>query len=67
MKLSETIKNLRQKKGWTQQTLATKARLPYNAITKIEQGYAIISQNCRITTLTKIADAFEISLDDLVK
>jgi transcriptional regulator with XRE-family HTH domain len=64
MKLSETIKNLRKKKGWTQQTLATKARLSYNAITKIEQGYAI---NCRITTLTKLADAFEVSIDDLVK
>jgi transcriptional regulator with XRE-family HTH domain len=64
MNLSKTLKKLRQKKGWTQQTLATKAGLSYNAITKIEQGHAI---RCRITTLTKIADAFDVSLDDLVK
>ena len=61
--LSKRIKDLRRKSGWSQQKLAEKAGLSYNAITKIEQGAA---KKPTIQTIIKIADAFEISLDELV-
>jgi len=61
--LSKRIKKLRKNAGWSQQKLAEKAGLSYNAITKIEQGTA---KQPTIQTMIKIADAFGIALDDLV-
>ncbi|MDD4980237.1 MAG: helix-turn-helix transcriptional regulator [Candidatus Omnitrophica bacterium] len=57
------LKQLRKKAGWSQQRLAEKAGLSYNVITKIEQGAA---KNPNIQTMIKLANAFQISLDDLV-
>ena len=57
------LKQLRKKAGWSQQKLAEKAGLSYNVITKIEQGAA---KNPNIQTMIKLANAFHISLDDLV-
>jgi len=57
------LKQLRKKTGWTQQKLAEKAGLSYNVITKIEQGAA---KNPNIQTMIKLADAFQISLDELL-
>jgi len=61
--LTNNIKKLRKKFGWSQQKLAQKAGLSYNAITKIEQGSA---KNPRMETLIKIAGAFNISIDELI-
>ena len=61
--LSRKIKELRKKAGWSQQKLAEKAGLSYNTITKIEQGVATMPT---IQTMIKIADAFGITLDELV-
>ena len=61
--LSENIKKLREKKGWTQQDLAYHTKLSYNTISKIEQG---ASQKPIMQTLIKLADALNVSLDDLV-
>ena len=61
--LSNRIKELRKKSGWSQQKLAERAGLSYNAITKIEQGAA---KRPTIQTIVKIADAFKVSLDVLV-
>ena len=61
--LSKKIKELRNKAGWSQQKLAEKAGVSYNTITKIEQGAATMPT---IQTMIKIADAFGISLDELV-
>lgn len=61
--LGEKIKQLRKKAGWSQQKLAEQASLSYNAITKIEQGAA---KQPTIQTMVKIADAFGVSLDELV-
>ena len=61
--LSKKIKSLRKKAGWSQQKLAEKASLSYNVITKIEQGAA---KKPTIQTMIKIADAFGVSLDELV-
>ena len=57
------LKQLRKKAGWSQQKLAEKASLSYNVITKIEQGAA---KNPNIQTMIKLADAFQISIDELV-
>lgn len=61
--LSKRLKELRNKSGWSQQKLAEKAGLSYNTITKIEQGAAT---KPTIQTMIKIADAFGITLDELV-
>jgi len=61
--LSKRLKELRKKKGWSQQRLAEKAKVSYNTITKIEQGVAVMPT---IQTMIKIADAFGISLDEVV-
>jgi len=60
---SKKLKQLRKEAGWSQQKLAEKAGLSYNVITKIEQGAA---KNPNIKTMIKLANAFEISLDELV-
>jgi len=51
------------KKGWSQQDLAVKAGLSYNAVTKLEQGTAIYP---RLDTLLKLADVFNITIDELI-
>ena len=61
--LAKRLKELRKERNWTQQKLAEKAGLSFNAITKIEQGAA---KHPTLRTLLKLADAFEISLDELV-
>jgi len=61
--ISKRIRELRKEKGWTQQQLAEKTRLSFNAITKIEQGLA---KSPTLRTLTKLADVFDIGLDALV-
>jgi len=49
--------------GWSQQKLAEKAGLAYNVITKLEQGN---SKQPAIQTVIKLADAFKISLDEVI-
>ena len=61
--IAKRLKELRKKTGWSQQKLAEKSGLSYNTITKIEQGAAT---KPTIQTMIKIADAFGISLDELV-
>ena len=61
--LEKRIKQLRKKSGWSQQKLAEKAGLSYNVITKIEQG---VAKRPTIQTIIKLADAFRISLDELI-
>ncbi len=61
--IAKRLKELRKRAGWSQQKLAEKAGLSYNTITKIEQGAAT---KPTIQTMIKIADAFQISIDELV-
>jgi transcriptional regulator with XRE-family HTH domain len=61
--LSRKIKDLRKKAGWSQQKLAEETGLSYSVVTKIEQGTA---KQPTIQTMIKIADAFGVSLDELV-
>lgn len=61
--ISKRLKELRKEKGWSQQKLAEKTGLSFNAITKIEQGLA---KHPTLKTLIKLAEAFGIGLDELV-
>ena len=62
--LADNIKKYRKAKGWTQQELATKASIPLSILAKIEQGF---STNPTIQTVMKIAEALDITLNDIVE
>ena len=61
--LAKRVKEFRNQKGWSQQKLAEKTELSFNTITKIEQG---VGDSPTLKTLLKLADAFDIGLDELV-
>ena len=63
-KISENLKKLRDKKGYSLERVARLADLSLNTIVKIENG---VNQNPTIETLTKIASALEIGVDNLIK
>ena len=62
--ISENIKKARSKKGISQDRLSKMADVAYNTIIKIESGTI---KNPTIETLSKIAKALEIGVDDLIK
>ena len=62
--LAKRIRELRNKKGLSQEKLARLADVSYNTIVKIESGE---SKNPTIQTIAGIAKALEISLDKLMK
>jgi len=61
--LAENIRKLRIKKGLSQEKLARLADISNNTLIKIEIGMA---KEPTITTITKIANALEVSIDELV-
>ncbi len=61
--LAQNIRKLRQKKGLSQEKLARLADISTATLVKIEAG---IAKEPTITTVTKIADALEISIDELI-
>lgn len=63
-KIAENLKKLRAKKGLSLEKIARLADLSLNTIVKIENG---VNKNPTIETLTKIAKAFEVGVDDLIK
>ena len=62
-KIAENIKKLKNEHGLKQGSLANKADLAYHTVAKIEAGSTF---DPRLSTLQKIADAFKISIDQLV-
>jgi len=62
--LSKKIKELRKKKGISQDKLARLANVSYNTIVKIEVGG---SKNPTVLTLAGISKALGVSLDELAK
>jgi len=62
--IAKNIKKLRQEKGISQDRLSKLANLSLNSIVNIEAGN---NPNPTIETLEKIAKAFEISIDELLK
>jgi len=61
--LSTNIKKLRKKCKLSQEELAKKTDITYSTILKIESG---VNKNPTLETLSKIADVFKVSLDELV-
>ena len=62
--ISDNLRKLRGKKGYSLEKIARLADLSLNTIIKIENG---VNQNPTIETLTKIAKALEIGVDDLIR
>jgi transcriptional regulator with XRE-family HTH domain len=63
-KIGSNIKALRLKLGISQDTLSKKADLAFHTISKIEAGS---TPNPTIETLRKIANALNVSVNDLIK
>jgi len=63
-KISDNIKKYRNKLGISQDKLSKLADVTYNTIIKIESGANI---NPTIETLSKIAKALDVGVDDLIK
>ena len=61
--LGRRIRSLRNRKGWTQQELGTRADVNYKFIGEIERG----KQNPSLHVLARIAAALEIKLSDLFR
>jgi transcriptional regulator with XRE-family HTH domain len=60
--LAKKIRELRNKKGFSQDRLARLANVSYNTIVKIESGE---SKNPTFQTMAGIAKALDVSLDEL--
>jgi transcriptional regulator with XRE-family HTH domain len=61
--LSENIKKIRKKKGWSQKELGEMIGSHLSHINRIETG----KQNPSLEVLIKLADALEVSIDSLVR
>jgi len=61
--LSENIKKSRKEKGLSQDKLAKLADVTLTTLVKIESG---VNDNPTIRTLKKIADALDVSIDEIV-
>lgn len=60
--VSENLKRLRKEKGFTQEQLATRLNVSFQAVSKWECGESYPD----IVMLPSIAQIFSVSLDDLV-
>jgi len=58
------IKEFREARGWSQSELKRRSGVGQDAISRLESGHV---QNPRIENVQKIADALEVSLDDLLR
>jgi len=59
----KNLKELRKQKGWSQERLARESNISYHTLIKLEQNSI---KNPKIETVIKLADALEVSLDELV-
>ena len=63
-KIAKNLKKIRQDKGISQDRLSKLADLSLNTIVTVESG---VNPNPTIETLTRIAKALEVGVDDLIK
>ena len=63
-KISDNLKKLRAKKGYSLEKVARLADLSLNTVVKIENG---INKNPTIETITKLAKALDVAINDLIK
>jgi transcriptional regulator with XRE-family HTH domain len=61
--LAQNIKKLRKKHEISQEELARKAGITYSTLIKVESG---ANDNPTIKTVKKIANALNVSLDELI-
>ncbi|MBU8676170.1 helix-turn-helix domain-containing protein [Bacillus subtilis] len=61
--LGKRIRHLRERKGYSQETLGFKAGLHRNYISKLE----LAQKNPTYTTLIKLSNALEVNIEDLIK
>ena len=61
--LGKNLKDIRRKRGWSQQKLAEVAGLSYVTIAKIEQERA---KEPTIHSIVKLADALGVSIDEMI-
>lgn len=59
--IGRRIAELRQGKGWSQVELAAKLRATFQWVSQLEAG-----QNLTIHSLVKVANAFKVTLEDLL-
>jgi transcriptional regulator with XRE-family HTH domain len=62
--IARNIRNLRSRRGISQDRLSKLADLSLNTIVKIEAGK---NNNPTIVTLSKIAKSLKVAIDDLIK
>ena len=62
--IGKNLKKIRQKKGISQDRLSKLADLSLNTVVTVESG---LNPNPTIETLTKIAQALDVKVDDLIK
>ncbi|OGZ44107.1 MAG: hypothetical protein A2W41_00160 [Candidatus Ryanbacteria bacterium RIFCSPHIGHO2_01_45_13] len=63
-KIGSNFKKLRAQKGYSLEKVARLADLSLNTVVRLESG---TNKNPTIETLTKIAQALDVSVDDLIK
>lgn len=63
-KIGKNIKKIRQEKGISQDRLSKLADLSLNTVVTVESG---ANPNPTIETLTRIAKALEVGVDELIK
>ena len=63
-KIGSNFKKLRAEKGYSLEKVARLADLSLNTVVRLESG---TNKNPTIETLTKIAHALDVSVDDLLK
>ena len=63
-KIASNFKKLRAQKGYSLERVARLTDLSLNTVIRIESG---VNKNPTIETLTRIAQALEVSVDDLLK
>lgn len=63
-KISDNLKRFRSQKGYSLEKVARLAELSLNTVVKIENG---INKNPTIETITKLAKALDVEIDNLIK
>lgn len=62
--IGDNVKKIRKKKGFTQDSLARKADIPYTTLIKLESN---VVKKPSVQTIAKIAKALNISIEELIK
>lgn len=62
--MENKLQELRWKKDWTQKQLSIRSNVPQSVISSIENNQM---ENPRIYTAIKLARAFSVSVEDIIK